>query len=243
VDPVRSSPEPVRLPGISIVVPAHNEAGNVGRAVASLRAAAAASADEVEVIVVDDGSTDATAAEAAGAGAQLVRHAANRGYGGAVRSGLEAVTLPWTWLVDADNQFDPAELTTLVARAAEADLVLGFRPHRAEGLRRAVAARAWRGLAEGVLGPLTVDVDCAFKLMRTDVLRRLRLTSEGAAVSAELVARARRAGATVVEVPVTHLPRTIGSPSGLKPAVIARAFRELWRLRRELAEPSRRAGA
>jgi hypothetical protein len=94
-----------------------------------------------------------------------------------------------------------------------------------------------------VLGPLTVDVDCAFKLMRTDVLRRLRLTSEGAAVSAELVARARRAGATVVEVPVTHLPRTIGSPSGLKPAVIARAFRELWRLRRELAEPSRRAGA
>jgi glycosyltransferase involved in cell wall biosynthesis len=230
--------ETIRLSGISIVLPAHNEAGNVGRAVRALRAAAEEWADEVDAIVVDDGSTDATAEEATDAGARLIRHPTNRGYGDAVRSGLAAANLPWTLLVDADNQFDPSELSQFVPHTSSADLVLGFRRHRAEGPHRAAVAYAWRRLAEALVGPLTVDVDCAFKLMRTDTIHSLRLASTGATVSAELVTRARRAGARIVEVPVTHLPRTIGSPSGLRPAVVARAFRELWGLRRELAASS-----
>jgi glycosyltransferase involved in cell wall biosynthesis len=223
------------LAGISVVLPAWNEEGNVGRAVKAVTAAAGYWTDATEVVVVDDGSSDQTAAEAAEAGARVVSHGCNLGYGAALRTGFAAASLPWTWLMDADNQFEPSEIGRLVPHAAAgADLVLGYRSQRAEGLRRAAAARAWAGVVRALVGPLAIDIDCAFKLMRTDLVQQLPLGSSGATISAELLARARRRGADIVEVPVSHLPRTVGSASGLQPAVVARAFLELCRLRRAL---------
>jgi len=216
------------------VLPARNEAGNVGRAVQGASAAAeavVAPGAPVEVVVVDDGSVDATASEAAGAGARVVWHPTNRGYGAAVRSGLAAVTTPWTWLLDADNQFDPGQLVLLAAHAEVADIVAGYRVRRAEGRRRELATLAWRLTAELAVGRRLVrDVDCAFKLMRTGPVQAMDLRCDGAAVSVELVWRARQMGLRVVEVPVVHLPRTVGEASGLRPAVIGRAGAELWQL-------------
>jgi len=99
------------LPGMSVVLPALNEQGNVGRAVERARAAAAQYADQVEVIVVDDGSRDDTAAEARQAGARVVSHEQNRGYGAALRTGFAAATLAWIFQMDCDYQFDPRELS------------------------------------------------------------------------------------------------------------------------------------
>jgi len=227
--------QPARLDGCTVVLPAHNEQGNVARAVSSVLVAATQWATQVEVVVVDDGSSDGTAAEAAAAGARVVRHSVNRGYGAALRSGFNEARQPWIWLVDADNQFEARELARLVAHAGEADLVIGYRASRAEGWRRAAATGAWRTLAQAALGRLARDVDCAFKLMRTDVVRAFDLRCDGAALSAELLARARRKGLVIVEVPVTHLPRTVGVPTGLRPRVVVDALAELWRLRAELA--------
>ena len=78
------------------------------------------------------------------------------------------------------------------------------------------------------------DVDCAFKLMRRELVQSLPLTAEGAMVSTELIARARQAGARIAQLGVTHRPRTAGRPSGASPRVVLRAFRELRAVRAEL---------
>jgi glycosyltransferase involved in cell wall biosynthesis len=230
-----------RLPGLSIVLPCYDEAPNVARAVDEARAAALAHADAIEIIVVDDGSADATGALAGAMAARhrdvrVVRHGENRGYGAAVRSGIAASTQPWILLTDGDLQFDLAELGAFLPHAAAGcDLVAGYRIDRADPLARRLAAHAWNRLMRRSFGIRVRDVDCAFKLMRGDAARALPLASDGAMVSAELLARAGLAGWRLVEVGVHHRPRVAGEPTGGDPRVIARAFSERRHLRRQLA--------
>ena len=126
---------------ISAVMPAFNEATNLKQAVGRTAEALAAQARSFEIIVVDDGSRDDTPAvlerlKVVHSNLRVVRHPVNRGYGAAVRSGFDAARLPWVFLMDADNQFDPAEIGLLLARAAEADIVAGYRRHRRDPLTR-----------------------------------------------------------------------------------------------------------
>jgi glycosyltransferase involved in cell wall biosynthesis len=231
------------LPGLSIVLPCRNEAENVAAMTADACTAARRVADAYEVIVVDDGSSDETLAIACSVEARVpevrvVVHETNRGYGAAVRSGFEAARMPWVFLTDADRQFDLAQLDDFVIPAARADLVAGRRVDRADPLPRRAAAHAWNVLVRGLFGLPVRDVDCAFKLIRRDLLRSLDLTADGAMISTELVVRSVRAGARIEERDVEHLPRVAGRQSGLSPRVVARAFRELAATRRALAADS-----
>jgi glycosyltransferase involved in cell wall biosynthesis len=227
------------LAGVSIVLPCFNEAPNVADAVRAAIGAAEAHAADCEVIVVDDGSTDATAQIAARLAdadrrVRLLVHPSNRGYGGAVRTGLRAARMPWVLLTDADLQFDLRELEAFVPLASEADLIAGWRIARQDPPHRRLNAAAWNWLMHRRFDLPVRDVDCAFKLIRRDLLEELPLTSGGAMISTELVVRAVAAGATVREVGVHHLPRVAGEQSGASPRVVIRAFRELGRLHGEL---------
>ncbi|HEY6759695.1 MAG TPA: glycosyltransferase family 2 protein [Baekduia sp.] len=226
-----------RLAGISIVLPCHDEAGNVERMVAEATAAARAVADAHEILIVDDGSRDPTRAVAQAEAdrdprVRLLVHEVNRGYGAALRTGFAAARLEWVFLTDADCQFDLMELTAAAPLALSCDLVCGYRVHRADPLHRRLNARAWNRLVRSTFGGLGVrDVDCAFKLMRRDLVQALPLQADGAVVSTELIVRARMAGARIGELGVTHRPRAAGRSSGASPAVVLRAFRELRALR------------
>jgi glycosyltransferase involved in cell wall biosynthesis len=227
------------LPGLTVVLPCHDERENVAAAVAAARSAARRFARRVEIVVVDDGSTDGTGAIAAELERALpelrvVTHQENRGYGAAVRSGIAAATMPWILLTDGDLQFDLLELEAFVPQAHGSDLVVGRRLGRADPLGRRLAAAAWNVLVRVLFRLPVRDVDCAFKLMRADTVQPLELTADGAMVSTELLARALRAGASVVELDVRHRPRLAGEQSGGSPRVIARALLELAALRREL---------
>lgn len=230
---------PARLPGLSVVLPCFDEEENVARAVEEAIAAATRHADEVEVVVVDDGSRDATGA-IAGAIAEtdprvrVVRHPVNRGYGAAVRSGFEATTMPWVLLTDGDCQFDLTELAGVIPLTAGCDLVAGYRIGRADPIGRRIAAHAWNLLVRRSFGIGVRDVDCAFKLLRGDAVRALELRSEGAMISTELLTRAQLAGWRVSEAGVHHRPRVAGRPSGGDPRVVLRAFRERRALTRAL---------
>ena len=238
---VREHPHraPGPLSGLTVVLPSFNEAANVADAIRAATAAAERCASSHQIVVVDDGSTDATATIAAAAAARdarvhLVVHARNQGYGDAVRSGIAAATQPWVLLTDADLQFDLDELEGFLPLADGADVVMGWRIARRDPLNRRVNAAAWNWLVRRTFGIPVRDVDCAFKLVRTDLVKGLNLQSTGAMISTELLVRSLRRGARLEQRGVNHLPRVAGDPSGASPRVVARAFRELLTLRRTL---------
>jgi glycosyltransferase involved in cell wall biosynthesis len=227
------------LKGISIVLPALNEEGNVEHAVDRAGEAATRFAEHVEVIVVDDGSTDGTADAARRAGARVVSHERNRGYGAALRSGFAAATEPWIFQMDCDNQFDPEELEKLVRLTCNAHIIVGIRVARADNWKRRWAGRAWNQLCRLTFGYLARDIDCGFKLLDRAAITRLDLGSDGACISVELCVAAQRAGYRIGEIEVGHYPRVTGAPTGLRPRVVLKGLRELYELRRHYGGPRR----
>lgn len=227
--------EPARLSGVSVFLPCHNEEGNIERVTAALEAELPRIADQYEIIVVNDGSSDRTGAiadalAAANSRLKVVHHQVNRGYGAAVISGIRACTQPWVVLCDGDGQFETADIGRLAARVPDCDAVVGHRVNRADPVMRRINGHAWTILMRLLLGIRLSDIDCGLKLFRRDLLEGIELQARGAMISAELMANLAGRGARICEVDVHHLPRTSGEQSGASLKVIARAFRELFLL-------------
>jgi glycosyltransferase involved in cell wall biosynthesis len=231
-DDIASAPVTPRLAGLSVVLPCFNEAENVGEAISQTRAAARRVADLHEIIVVDDGSTDGTGDAVRSIArhcpaVRLATHAENLGYGAALRTGIAEARLPWILLTDADLQFDLDELDRLAELAPTHDLIVGRRSQRRDSLHRRVNAAAWNALVNALFKLPVHDVDCAFKLARTELLQALDLRSRGATISPEMLVKSIAAGAAIAELDVRHMPRRAGRQSGARPFVILRALREL----------------
>ena len=199
-------------------------------------------ADDLEVTVVDDGSTDRTGEIAdvlarADARVRVVHHGSRRGYGGAVRSGLASGTKEFIFFTDGDRQFAIADLGRLVAAIDGVDAVKGYRLKRQDPPRARFVALVYNWVIRVLFFGGFRDVDCAFKLFRRDVFERVpldRVRSNGAFFSAELLITLRRAGIKTREVGVPHYPRTAGKAKGQQPKVILRATGDLLRLRLRL---------
>jgi glycosyltransferase involved in cell wall biosynthesis len=231
--------EPERLSSLSVFFPAHNESGNIERVVRAALECCSGLTNSLEVIVVDDGSVDNTADLVCKMADQdprvrLVRHEVNRGYGGALKTGLASASGDYVFYTDADGQFDIAEIDCLIPLLAQADLVAGYRLHRSDPWHRLLNARLYHLLIRTLFGLNVRDVDCAFKLLRREMLDRFPLRSEGALISAEFLLRAQASGYRIAEIGVHHYPRTWGNASGAKLSVIARMFVELFRFKIEL---------
>jgi glycosyltransferase involved in cell wall biosynthesis len=242
--------DPRRVPALSYFFPAHNEEANLRGLVEEALATLPRLADVFEIVIVDDGSRDATpriADELAAADprVRVVHHPRNRGYGAALRSGFAASRYELLAFTDGDRQFQVIDLGRLTARYLEggADVVVGFRIKRADPLVRTLYAKAYRLANRIFFGLRITDVDCACKLFRRGALAGINVESGGAFFSAELLIKLRSVGRRVVEVGVPHYPRTAGSPTGAKPQVVFRAVRDFWSLRLRLwAAPSRALG-
>jgi glycosyltransferase involved in cell wall biosynthesis len=229
-----------RVARLSYFFPAHNEEANVRELVAEALETLPTLAEVFEIIVVDDGSRDATGAiadELAAANPAVVRavhHPTNLGYGAALLSGFRAAGHELVAFTDGDRQFRVADLGRLTARLGEADqpdAVVGYRIKRADPIIRTIYARLYRFAIRVWFGLKVRDVDCACKLFRREALAGIAVESGGAFFSAELLIKLRVAGRNLVEVGVPHHPRTAGSPTGAKPSVVLRAVRDFWRLR------------
>lgn len=234
--------EPVEL---SIVLPAFNEAGNIERVVEDAAAYLDEKGIRYEIHVVDDGSHDDTPRvlerlTRRAPALRVLRHPRNCGYGAALRTGLSAVRGEHVLLADGDGQFHIRALTKLWARRHDADLVLGFRnPRKDPWLRRAAGWVYGRVVVPVALGGRFRDVNCGFKLVRRRVIEGMELRATGALFSAELLTRARLAGATFIEVGVDHFPRRLGTATGLLPGVVWAMIGELLRHRAAILKAGR----
>lgn len=227
--------EATKLSSVSLIFPAYNEELNIRAAVLKGREALGNYAQKLEIIIVNDGSVDRTAAiidELAGEDADIVpmHHAKNLGYGAAVCTGFYRATGDYIFFSDSDMQFDLGEIGKLVQWIDRYDIVAGYRAKRADPWPRKLNAWAWNRLVRLMLGIKVRDIDCAFKLFRRAIFDTIKLDSAGAMVNTELLARATKHGFTIREVAVTHYPRKQGSQTGANPKVILKAFKELFRL-------------
>ncbi len=224
-----------------MVMPALNEGAVIRDVVARSRAGLRELTDAFEIIVVDDGSSDDTGPildELADEQVRVIHFAEHRGYGCALQAGIEVAAHPLVLFMDSDDQFDPLDLRHLLPLSAEAEVVVGYRAVRCDGPLRRLASRGYNFLVNRVLGLTFRDVNCAFKLFHRDVLAGLRLSSEGYAIGAEMLARAQRAGYRLREVPVSHHPRRTGR-SKVSLFDIPRALAKIFALRRALAKQTK----
>jgi glycosyltransferase involved in cell wall biosynthesis len=229
------------MPSISLVLPAYNEADNIEPMMDEAIPALEACSDDYEIIVVDDGSADDTAAVTkrlmqASPHLRLVQHEVNKGFGAAVLTGFSSASKDWIFYTDADRQFVLGELETFLPLMDQADLIAGYRAPRRDPFLRVLYGKGWSMLCTLFFGYTVRDVDCAFKLFRREIIENLgdKIDSRGATFSIEWLARAKRAGYRFEELPVTHRPRVAGSQTGANMDVIIRAFRELVNFRLQL---------
>jgi glycosyltransferase involved in cell wall biosynthesis len=229
------------MPSISLVLPAYNEADNIEPMVAEATPALQAVAADYEIIVVDDGSADETAAVTrkvmeSDSHVRLVQHPVNQGFGAAVFSGFTSAEKDWIFYTDADRQFVLSELERFVPYMDQVDLIAGYRAPRRDPFMRVLYGKGWSMLCTLFFGYTVRDVDCGFKLFRREIIQELApsIESRGATFSIEWLVRAKRAGYRFVELPVSHRARVAGSQTGANVDVIVRAFRELVRVRLQL---------
>jgi 4-amino-4-deoxy-L-arabinose transferase-like glycosyltransferase len=204
------------MQGISLVLPAYNEQEVISQAVCEADAALSALVSDYEIVVVDDGSTDATAQILAELGDQfarlrVLRQPKNLGYGAALRRGFEAATKGFVCFTDADCQFDLSELERLVFLARDYDIVCGYRIERQDPFLRCFYSNVYNIFVRALLGTRVRDCDCALKLFRRETLHLLPIATDGFLVNGEMLTHARQQDLSVVEVGVTHRPRAAGT--------------------------------
>ncbi len=228
-----------KLSSLTIFFPCYNEEGNVERITASALEAAPEFADRFEIILVNDGSRDRTGEIADRLASEhpqvrAVHNQPNLGYGGAVRRGLAEASMEWIFFTDGDGQFDIKELSRLIELLDRCDFAVGYRIKRADPFIRKLNAWCWGTLVRMLFGLKVRDIDCAFKLLPGSLNNAVRLHSNGALVSTELLAKAKYRGLRIAETGVHHYPRTAGEQTGADLKVILKAFRELFQLRRHI---------
>jgi glycosyltransferase involved in cell wall biosynthesis len=190
---------------VSVVVPAYNEAEAIGDVVSALRAAGSWH----EIIVVDDGSSDATAARAADAGATVVRHPYNKGNGAAVKSGIRKASAEFVMILDGDGQHQAADARRIVARLGEYDLVIGARPAETQATRaRKAGNRALNWLASYLTGRTIPDLTSGFRAARREALREfIHLLPNGFSTPTTTTLAFIKAGYNVTFEPTDARPR------------------------------------
>lgn len=242
--------KPPRNPlSLTITFPCYNEEANVERVTLAALEIGRKVAADLEVVIVNDGSKDRTGEIAdrlakEHAEVRVAHNQPNRGYGGALARGFREATKQWVFYTDGDGQFDLNELPRLLPLLEKYDIVSGYREKRRDPFMRKVNAFCWGTLVRFLFGLRIRDIDGAFKIYPRVLFDQIEMKSTGALIDTEVLSRAQRLGYTIGQIGVTHLPRTAGQQTGAKLSVILRAFRELFRLHREIkneGQPTPRA--
>jgi glycosyltransferase involved in cell wall biosynthesis len=205
-----------RKPGLSVFFPAYNDSGTIASLVISALQTARRLTADFEIIIVNDGSADATGRIADELArtypeVRVVHHEKNRGYGGALRTGFASATREVVFYTDGDAQYDPSELELLWhALDEDVDLVNGYKISRSDPLHRIVIGRVYHHAVKLLFGLHVRDVDCDFRLLRASIFDRVALEKSSGVICLEMMKKVQDAGFRIAEVPVHHYHRAYG---------------------------------
>ena len=229
---------------VSLTIPAHNEAENIGRVLQDVMGVLAEGGRTYEIVLVDDASHDDTvgaARTAMGEAARnltVVTHTHQRGYAVTVCDGLRASRGKVLAFMDGDGQFDPRDLGRLIAAVA------GIRKRRADPWYRSFVSGVYNRVVRIAFGIREQDFDCGLKTFTREVWNGVTpIRARSAVFNPEMFFKAHRLGFRVIQMQVEHLPRLAGRRSGGRLIPVARAVRDVIRLRISLAMSWRPEGA
>lgn len=226
-----------RRASISVFFPAYNDAGSIAPLVEDAVATLKTLTDNYEVIVVNDGSVDATPRVLDDLARELphvkiIHHETNEGYGAALRTGFGAAGKDLVFYTDGDGQYDARELAKLFPLMTGAiDVVNGYKIKRADKRHRILIGSLYNRVARFLFRLPIRDVDCDFRLLRRSALGQIELVSSSGVICVELVRKLHAAGCVFAESPVSHYPRPHGQSQFFKPGRVARTgfdFLTLW---------------
>jgi glycosyltransferase involved in cell wall biosynthesis len=221
---------------ISVFFPCYNEQDNVPKVAEQAIQVLDGLHADYEVIIVDDGSSDNTAAvadriAAANKRVRVVHHPHNRGYGAALQSGFRAAAKELVFYTDGDGQYDPSELPLLLELCGpKTGLVNGFKLSRQDPLHRIWIGSTYNFCARLLFRIRIRDIDCDYRLIRRALLDRIKLTSTRGTICVELVRKLELSGCEVKEVGVHHYPRLHGRSQFFRVRSLAITFGQLLRL-------------
>lgn len=225
-----------KIKEISVFFPCYNEEQNITNLVERAHEVLEDLANDYQIIVVNDGSTDNTRKIAENLTAkyknvELKNHKENMGYGAALRTGFKNARKELVFYTDGDNQFDIKELHLLIPLIEKFDIVSAYRIKRIDPFLRKFNAGLYNFALFILFGLNIKDIDCAFKLYKKDLFDKIEITSNGALVDAEILLKAKKLGYTICQVGVHHYPRTAGKQTGANIKVVLRALKEILKLR------------
>ncbi|HWA52062.1 MAG TPA: glycosyltransferase family 2 protein [Patescibacteria group bacterium] len=223
---------------LSVFFPCYNEEANIKETVSKAKKVLEKTAKKWEIIIVNDGSKDNTSEIAHKLAKEDKRikviDQENRGYGGALQTGLYNAKYNWISFTDSDGQFDFGEINNFIneQKITKADLVIGYYKKRQVSDFVIMTSKIWEVAVFILFGLHVTDIDCGFKLINKKVIEKIpHLTAErGAFISSELLIKAKKEKFKIVEIPVTHYPRKGGAATGRKINVIIKSFVDLFKL-------------
>lgn len=225
-----------KLPELSIFFPFWNEEKNAENVINKAIVAAARIANRWEIIAVDDGSSDQTLkvleqVAKKDKNIKVISHVPNRGYGAALKEGFLYSRFEYIVFTDGDGQFDISEINKFIEKIKDVDMVIGYRKQRKDNYMRHILMYMLKIWDFIFFRFYFKDIDCGFKMFKREAVEKLMpLRSEGAMITTEILAKAKRKGLKIKEVEVTHFPRKFGDQSGGNIFVVIRAVLESFTL-------------
>lgn len=221
---------------VSAFFPCYNDAMSIGKMVQDVRESLSIAVNDFEIIVVNDGSSDNSLdvlqeLQKEIPELRIVNHEANRGYGGALLSGIAASTKQWVFYTDGDAQYDAREISRCIAAVTESsDIIQGFKMGRGDPLHRRIIGRVYHHSVRLLFQLPVRDTDCDFRLMRKATLGKFRLQSTTGVICVEMMHAFHRVNAQFVEVGVSHYHRPHGKSQFFRVPAVSRSALQLLQL-------------
>jgi len=224
---------------MSVFFPAYYDEHNIGKVTRSaVKILEELKFKDYEVIIIEDGSPDKTGEVADELAKEfpkvrVIHHTKNLGYGATLRDGFINAKMDYVFYTDGDNQFNLEEMKKFVALIPYSDIIVGYRKHKQYSLYRKFTSLCYNYLLKLIFDISYWDIDCAFKLFKADLFKKIEIKSIDAFIDAEIMLKANLLDYTVTELGVEHLPRVDGVSTGARPSVILRTIREIFEYRKE----------